>query len=165
MENAYASGICVMFIEGCNDPGYAQTEEDVDGVAARDVTNGCVSRVFVHCRYFTGKSVRQGSSQGNWNRVCEMLRVGNWKTVESFWTKKNWKETVSNKGWIVPNVMAVTESLMPSSNPRILAISPIIAVTIAITPRETQKHNQPPAMWAGGTQANRTWDVEVSFRL
>ena len=52
--------------------------------------------------------------------------------------------------------MAVTESLIPSRSPRTLAMSPITAVTIAIAERATVKHNQPPAICAGGTHANKT---------
>ena len=51
-------------------------------------------------------------------------------------------------------VMAVTVSSSPTKQPKMEAISPMMAVRIPITPNDTKKDNQPPQILAGGTNAN-----------
>lgn len=53
------------------------------------------------------------------------------------------------------NVMAVTASIRPTRQPKILAKSPIIAVRTPMTPNDTKNVNQPPRKPVGGTAAKR----------
>ena len=66
---------------------------------------------------------------------------------------------LANKsGRLVPratNVMAVTGSLSPITQPKMLAKSPMMMVKTAMNPRATKKANQPFQMDTGGTTANR----------
>ena len=60
-------------------------------------------------------------------------------------------------GKLVPKttkVMAVTGSLRPIRQPKMLAKSPIVAVRRPINTRATMNVSQPPQILGGGTNAN-----------
>ena len=52
-------------VDGCDDPGDSQTEEDVDRVAARHITDGVVRCLLVDGRDLAGEGVGEGGAQGN----------------------------------------------------------------------------------------------------
>ncbi len=52
-------------VDGSDDPGQAQAQEDVDGVGAGDVSDRVVSIFLAHGRSFARESVRQGGAQRN----------------------------------------------------------------------------------------------------
>lgn len=55
------------------------------------------------------------------------------------------------------SVMAATDSLIDRTQPRTVATSPTIYVTIPIIASDMKKHGPPPIMPAGGTNANNTF--------
>lgn len=59
------------------------------------------------------------------------------------------------------SVIAVTASLIPSTQPKTLAISPTTAVTSPIKTREIIKAGLPPHILIGGTMANKTFQKIV----
>ena len=52
-------------VDAGKSPGQAQSQKDVDGVAASDVANGVVSSLFHRGGLLAGKKIRQGSAQSN----------------------------------------------------------------------------------------------------
>lgn len=52
-----------LVIDGGNDPGKAQSKEDVDGVAAGDVPDGVIGSLLADGCDLAGEGVREGGAQ------------------------------------------------------------------------------------------------------
>ena len=52
-------------VDDGDDPGQAQSQEDVDGVGAVDVADGTVGRLLSQRRLLGGEGVRHGGAQGH----------------------------------------------------------------------------------------------------
>ena len=60
-------------VDGRDDPGQPEAEEDVDGVAAGDVPDGVVGMFLVDRGSLAGEGVRQGGSQSHEGDGCHLV--------------------------------------------------------------------------------------------
>lgn len=126
--------VAITGVVNCGDrPGHSDSQEDIHSVAASHISDTGVCVFILDRCHFTGEGIC-GLGGSVYNLSSE---------VQSY--------LENSPGILVPratNTMAVTESLMPSVQPKWEATSPIIAVTTPIIKMDTQKHKYPPAMSA-----------------
>lgn len=115
-------------IHSCHGPCNADTQEHVDRITARHITDTRVRILVLDGCHLTGE------------RICDKkIKLKSWPQSAP---------TSCSPGILVPsatNTMAVTESLIPNVQPKCEATSPMIAVTTPIQRMETTKHKYPPA--------------------
>ena len=110
-------------VDGCDDPGQSQPQEDVDRVAARHVTDGVVCCLLIDGSDLAGEGVRQRGAQGNEcdGRDLKIMRG------------------CSEKLDLMSLLSCPTSSFSPTRQPNMPARSPTTITMSPIMARETKK--------------------------